>query len=845
MMTTNMFSSVAVNQVQRLPGFIFLFLIFCFSPVAARADRCVFPKGTNLTSLVVINENQIGSAAQQVLIATLQGIVARQSGSQIYIVGSSAGYGIWYPYLNEKYGIPFTITSNSWSLVSQFKNLVSGYLLYDAAANSNSVNAATSLCGPFNAIAVDASIEATVRSYGITNRIADLRTRDEGWVWTNYNSLFLTNIVIEQKETINDNLRDYAAMAGAFTFFDGNSPFRNYIMSQMSPDSACLGNGDTSSGENIPISDCSSNGVYTVASDWASDLSTFSSLRDASFYQHTFTNAPPSETNVQYVTFITTDGDNVQWDIGDLAGYFTNAARGQFSMGWTISPTLVDLAPSILRWYFDNSSNGSNKDFFVAGTSGMGYFYPSMYPPSDLAIHVQKLSSFLDRADLDLAYINDFDSFERLDLWNQYLSQPNVAGLFYDEYSLYSEWGGAILFSTNGRPIISTRDLIWAGVEEPAEAIANINSYPCDTSSPDGYTLVQVHVWDETLSDVQTVVNGLASNVRVVTPDAFVKLVRNNVGRKLSYDFATSSQGWDGQTDGDLEADASWNATNGNPAGCLVLNGTNSSQTISSPNSFFWRQIILPPNATTLSFDTGADNDGLLAVVLVPANGTSTVLLNWEQLTATNTWFHRTASLTNYAGQTVFLYFLQHDGGQSSREARYVDNVTILTEGLPIYLPDAPKLLTLTGTNGANLLWRDNDDNESGFAIERSSGTNGLWTEIARTSNNITSYSDTFVTANANYSYRIRSWNAAGYSAYSNVRAVTLPNRLGLAINVGTSVELTWPSWGTNFTLFSSGSLCAGASWTPVPGPATNLSNSIGITLPLSKSNEFFQLRSQ
>jgi hypothetical protein len=120
-----------------------------------------------------------------------------------------------------------------------------------------------------------------------------------------------------------------------------------------------------------------------------------------------------------------------------------------------------------------------------------------------------------------------------------------------------------------------------------------------------------------------------------------------------------------------------------------------------------------------------------------------------------------------------------------------------------------------------------------------------LWTEIARTSNNITSYSDTFVTANANYSYRIRSWNAAGYSAYSIVRAVRLPNRLGLAINVGTSVELTWPSWGTNFTLFSSGSLCAGASWTPVPGPATNLSNSVGITLPLSKSNEFFQLRSQ
>lgn len=232
-------------------------------------------------------------------------------------------------------------------------------------------------------------------------------------------------------------------------------------------------------------------------------------------------------------------------------------------------------------------------------------------------------------------------------------------------------------------------------------------------------------------------------------------------------------------------------------------------------------------------------------MVLVPANGISTSLLNWEELTATNTWFHRTASLTNYAGQTVSLYFLQHDGGQSSHEARYVDNVTIQTSGLPVYLPDAPKLLTVTGGNSASLLWRDNDNNESGFAIERRLGTNGLWTEIVRTSSSVTSYTDTSVNANTNYSYRIRSWNAAGYSAYSNVRAVTMPNRPALTINIGTSVELTWPGWGSNFTLFSSGSISAGASWTPVPSPVTNLNSNLEIVLPLSKSNEFFQLRSQ
>src|ERR1035441_7041542 len=107
--------------------------------ITSRADSNVFPKGTNLTSLAVINENELGNTAQRVMIATLQGIVARRSGSQIYITVGSPGYGIWYHHLNSAYGIPNTTISNPWSLITQFKDCVSGYILYDATANSNSL----------------------------------------------------------------------------------------------------------------------------------------------------------------------------------------------------------------------------------------------------------------------------------------------------------------------------------------------------------------------------------------------------------------------------------------------------------------------------------------------------------------------------------------------------------------------------------------------------------------------------------------------------------------------------------------------------------------------------------
>ena len=97
------------------------------------------------------------------------------------------------------------------------------------------------------------------------------------------------------------------------------------------------------------------------------------------------------------------------------------------------------------------------------------------------------------------------------------------------------------------------------------------------------------------------------------------------------------------------------------------------------------------------------------------------------------------------------LFFQQNDGGQGSGETRYVDHIAVLTEGAPIYLPDAPKLLTVTATNCANLLWRDNDCNESGFKIERSAETNGAWIEIASVSSNLTNYADGSVKDGTNY----------------------------------------------------------------------------------------------
>lgn len=858
-------------------------VLFCLAAGGAPAAPAgLFPKGTNLASIEVISDAALENTAQRVLIATLQGLVARQSSNQIYIDGGS-GYSIWDGYLTARYGIPRSTVTSPWPLISQFKGLVAGYILYDYNANTNSLDAANCLCGPSNAVAVDASIEATVRAYGITNRLADVRTVNDQWVWTNDNAAFSRNVVIEQKESFADNLRDYATMANTFIFFDGNSPFRNYVMTCMNPNSACLGWGDASEGESVFVGDSSANGVFTVASDWALDLSTLSSITDPSICQHTYS-IPAIQTGVHYVAFLMTDGDNVQENLGSLPGFFNSPARGSFNMGWALSPSLADLAPAVLRWYFESASNGAGRDFFVAGPSGVGYFYPSQLPAAALALQTQALSDYMSRADLNIAQVIDFNSFTNAGVWNQYLSQPAIDALIYEEYSQYDqpfgssggqiyfstngqigmEQGttngnlelqaaagpvGQIYFSTNGRPILSPTDLLWGGLESSGALLTNINQGALDPSSPSGYSLALFHYGDSVyanLSSLRSVVTNLASTVRVVTPDQYVKLIRANIGRKLAYDFGFSLQGWVGAISGKPYDKAIWTGTIGDPPGALELDGSDLGVPDSDPNSWFARQIILPANAATLSFNTCADantHDGLLRVRLLQPNGTFVTLLNWEQLTNGN-WVSRTADISAYAGQTVIFYFEQNDGGMGSGEFRYVDNVSITAGGAPVWLPDAPRLLYASNRLAAvTLQWRDNDNNESGFIVQRRLGADGLWTQIASLATNITTWVDVPVSMGTNYSYRVQSWNAAGASLYSNTQTVNTSPVPALSIaKPGGQLVLTWPSWATNFGLYSATNFPASNSWQQVTNSPALFGSNFTVSVAPGPPSRFFVL---
>jgi predicted phage tail protein len=95
-----------------------------------------------------------------------------------------------------------------------------------------------------------------------------------------------------------------------------------------------------------------------------------------------------------------------------------------------------------------------------------------------------------------------------------------------------------------------------------------------------------------------------------------------------------------------------------------------------------------------------------------------------------------------------------------------------------------------------------------GFKIERCTGAGcGGFTQVATVGANVTSYSNTGLTASTSYSYRVRAYNAAGDSGYSNTAtAVTaaapaIPiapsNLTATAVSKG-QINLAWIDKATN-----------------------------------------------
>jgi hypothetical protein len=145
--------------------------------------------------------------------------------------------------------------------------------------------------------------------------------------------------------------------------------------------------------------------------------------------------------------------------------------------------------------------------------------------------------------------------------------------------------------------------------------------------------------------------------------------------------------------------------------------------------------------------------------------------------------------------------------------------------------PAAPASLTATAASATqvNLSWADASGNETGFKIERRTGSGGTWVQVGTVAANVTTYGSTGLSASTTYQFRVRAYNGAGNSAYSNTASATTsanpgptptapsaPSGAAAAAASSTRVNVSWADGSNNETGFKIERRLAGGSWAQV-----------------------------
>lgn len=185
----------------------------------------------------------------------------------------------------------------------------------------------------------------------------------------------------------------------------------------------------------------------------------------------------------------------------------------------------------------------------------------------------------------------------------------------------------------------------------------------------------------------------------------------------------------------------------------------------------------------------------------------------------------KTYSNTSLTAGTAYYYRVR--AYNTSGNSGYSNTASAITKDVP---PAAPTALTATAASSVqiNLAWTQNSANETGFKIER--GTDGTnFTQVATVAANVVTYNNSGLLANTRYYYRVRAYNTAGDSAYSNladdITGPAAPTALIVTTISDSQIDLIWTDNSANENGFKV------ERGTAAAGPFTTIAtNAIGLT---------------
>eukprot|EP00051_Salpingoeca_urceolata_P029121 m.488987 g.488987 ORF g.488987 m.488987 type:complete len:605 (+) comp26277_c0_seq1:1-1815(+) len=521
-----------------------------------------YPRSELPTQRVFVVSDSGLAPEDVVTVETLSGVLARHQ-PVIYRVNNDS-YDTWLSGLEDR-GVLVnrTFEHDLAGLLRHFAPLIKGFVRFTL---NKSLESAVTFCAGTNDAVVAVGTDSTVALLKTLTiaQLADLRAVDPVDVYKTLRNNFVHHMVAFQVPSKSAFLVSYAVfsrMPWVEYIGDAGGPLADMVISDIQATGQCgvaFGWGP----EQQYVHHLASHNIYVHASDYDKDLAALTNL-------HVHTNTPrtrhamlantassasaPLTTTLDTaltpnhtVAFLMSDGDNLQWLLGPFLSdphWFGSSQRGSVPMGWTMSPALSVLTPSVWDMI---AANATANDSFIGAPSGIGYTYPGFFSLpgefSDLTMDALATSGMR-----TLNVIGQNFGFGSL--W-PLIGRAQLDALFYYSFCCFYVQGGGQIDFFQGKPAITGRYALWE--DRPSGQAVGVSGLvkqllplAKDPTSEGGYSLIPVHAWSHSYGDVLNVTSQLraAGGFDIVTPIELARRVATTVCPTPRGSFGTSCSG--------------------------------------------------------------------------------------------------------------------------------------------------------------------------------------------------------------------------------------------------------------------------------------------------------------
>jgi hypothetical protein len=510
-------------------------LLLALAPGLAASERWWPHQALPATLLRTIPADQFPQPdnAYQMMVQSAAGLAARavnegKGDELVWVESRHADLGDWLARWQSHHpAVKASEPLGAWELIEHLaaRKLIQGYILYrtDRSVGEHnayrpaidvSVNVATSLCGLLDGVLISEELRNEAEKRGL-KLLLDVRDKTQSWCFQAYREKFNRRLVCTQ-DPRKPHVRDLAIAQRAFTCFGEKEPIQS-VMQWLEPLSPILGwNG----GDEFQSTDLSTRfGHIQTATDWCMNLPVLMAGSHDRPAQEPRPFRPSIDWSNQQsaVSFVLSDGDNVQWLQGNFfrhPSYWATPERGRYPFGWSSCfAQLLQLCPSAMDFAF---ATRSTNDSFIEW--GGGYYYPDHFGANRsnrwelLTRQAQRTWALMKRSGTRIIGFNvaRHDSPDALRAYQVFAQQTDsLLGILVFQYHPYEGGAGKTFWvkDQNGVeiPVVTARYSIWENIDDrercgtPAKIAREMREAAAASSSGElvapRYDWAIVHAW--------------------------------------------------------------------------------------------------------------------------------------------------------------------------------------------------------------------------------------------------------------------------------------------------------------------------------------------------------------